>query len=558
LKLDRLRVALILAFSLGAAYRLWGVLAFPTIAGDDALLSLNVATRSYTGLLETLDYDQVAPVLFLWLLRLAADLGGVNELALRFVPLVAGIVLPIATWSVARRVLDPWPAVLAAAFVALSPILIRYSAFIKPYELDALVTVVLAGLTLGVLERPDDRRAWGRLAGAGVVALLASLTAPFVLAGAGASLAMKVYVERSRTGFARTGALGVLWIAAFAASYLALYRDVAGSDYMQEFWGAGFLTPRAFGPGGTGWQLLARLPLQMFDRSRLPFLAHLPIWALIIAGAAHVARGRGTPVAPLLTVPLAAALVVSAMQRYPVSQRTFLYAAPLVMVLLAGGVSAIRARWPSPPVTRAIGALVGLWLLTLNVLGINRPRRREGMRQLVGELRHRGTGGVPVYLFAGAVPMWTFYATDWRAPDHDRLEFIARVASSGGTAFVNAPSRGRLVTAGEGDELVLCKAGAIELIGLAPGIQAREVTGFLQPRPDSGWAEREAERIVGAARPDIWLVFASAYLTTLPDLLAALRARGAVQVEAREWRSAKLYRYRVDDPEARIRAGPCP
>jgi hypothetical protein len=550
LKLDRLQLALTLALGLGAALRLALLIANPTLGGDDASLAMNVAARSYAGLLEPLDYIQVAPVLHLWLLRLAADLGGVSDVALRVVPFLAGVALPLAVWRLARRVLDPWPAVLATAFAALAPILIRYSVQIKPYEGDALVAALVAGFALGVLERPDARGAWWRLAAAGIVALFASLTAPFVLAGAGVAVALRARAA-GRQAVIRTAALGVAWLAIFAAQYLTLHRDVATSAYMQDFWSAGFLTPRAFGPDGAAWRLLARLPLQTFERSRLPLVAHLPVWGLLVAGALHVARRRGAGAALLLTIPLAAALVASALRRYPVSQRLFLYAAPLVMVLLAGGVAAVRARWPTPLGTRVVGAFAGAWVATLAVLAVSRPFRREGMGELVAELRRRGPSGAPVYLLAGAIPMWAFYATDWRAPDPARLAFIARAAGLDGAAFVNAPSRGRPVEEGEGEELVLCPgagtgaAGPAVLLGLAPGIQAREVTGFLQSHADPGWAEREAARIAAAARPEAWLVFANAYLTTKADLLAALRARGAVELEARIWRGAALHRYRL-------------
>jgi hypothetical protein len=60
----------------------------------------------FLGLARPLDYAQSAPVGFLWLERLAVVLGGVNELALRAVPFLAGVLLLVALWSLARRLLD--------------------------------------------------------------------------------------------------------------------------------------------------------------------------------------------------------------------------------------------------------------------------------------------------------------------------------------------------------------------------------------------------------------------------------------------------------------------
>lgn len=546
---SRQTVALAVVVGLGAALRLSLVLSRHALSEDDAMLAVNVAARTYAELLEPLHYGQVAPVLHLWLLRLAGELGGMNDLALRFVPLLAGVILPFATWRLARHLLDPWHAVLVATFVALAPLLIRWSHHIKPYQMDALVTVVLAGFALKVLARPDDTAAWWRLAWAGLVALLASLAAPFVLAGASVALAWHAYSQnpRSRASLIRAGAVAFAWGVAFAALYTTLYRDMATGTYMQTFWDASFLTPRALVTGGAAWDYLARLPLESFGRTRVVFLLYVVAWGLVALGAVHIARRRGAAAALVLTVPIAAALVASALRRYPVSQRLLLYAAPLFMVLIAAGLSAVRSRLRTP-VAHVMGAVAAVLVVALAMMAANRvsrPFRYEGMRQLVAELRSRGEPDVPVYVYSGAIAAWTFYHTDWRAPDREWLALIERAVAPEGPAFPNAPPRGRRVGAHEGEALVFCSNGPAVLLGLSTGIHAQDHTGFLTLQSDTGWAHREAERIAAAARPDIWLVFAYAYRNSAAHLLGELRARGAQQVEAHEWRAAKLYRYRM-------------
>jgi hypothetical protein len=147
------------------------------------------------------------------------------------------------------------------------------------------------------------------------------------------------------------------------------------------------------------------------------------------------------------------------------------------------------------------------------------------------------------------VPSWAFYTTRWAAPDTARLRFLARVAGPGGPAFHNAPGRGRRVAAGEGDALSWCVGGErVELIGLAPGMQAGPFGVFSPRGADSGWAEREAERIAAVADRDAWLVLATVYPTTGPALLGALQRCGAEQIETWAERGAELYRYRFPGP----------
>ena len=74
----------------GAAIRLAQFLQRRSLYIDEAMVVLSVASRSFSGLMRPLDYDQMAPVPFLWALRLATTLAGVSEQSLRFVPLLGG------------------------------------------------------------------------------------------------------------------------------------------------------------------------------------------------------------------------------------------------------------------------------------------------------------------------------------------------------------------------------------------------------------------------------------------------------------------------------------
>src|ERR1700752_1982493 len=60
----------------GAALRLLGYCSQGELYIDDARLALNIASRSYGGLARPLDYGQVAPIPFLWLEKLATQIGG--------------------------------------------------------------------------------------------------------------------------------------------------------------------------------------------------------------------------------------------------------------------------------------------------------------------------------------------------------------------------------------------------------------------------------------------------------------------------------------------------
>lgn len=57
---------------------------------DESMLALNVFNRSYAGLLQRLDMDQIAPPLFLFASKFIHSLWGELEYSLRLLPLLSG------------------------------------------------------------------------------------------------------------------------------------------------------------------------------------------------------------------------------------------------------------------------------------------------------------------------------------------------------------------------------------------------------------------------------------------------------------------------------------
>src|SRR5207249_2944193 len=66
---------------------------------DESMLALNITHRTFTQLLQPLDYDQGAPFAFLIIERAFVQLLGNSEYALRLFPLLAGIIGAMAIWT---------------------------------------------------------------------------------------------------------------------------------------------------------------------------------------------------------------------------------------------------------------------------------------------------------------------------------------------------------------------------------------------------------------------------------------------------------------------------
>ena len=531
--------------ALGITLRLIDYLLGISLWGDEAMLGLNLGIRSFSQLLLPLDYAQLAPVPFLWAERVMVLLaGGPGEYALRLLPLLTGCLVVLGTAWLGRRLLAPWEWVLAVGLVATSYFLIRYSTEVKPYALDALVTLGVTALTLDLLSRPDSRPAWLRLAGGGLAGVLCSTTGILVAGASVSAISLQGWRTRQWRIVGLAASLGSVWAVVFLAAYFAWYRPMATSPYMRQFWEAGLLRPGSPDLAGRFWGGVEVTAQGVVDWVVLIRLTPVAV-AVAIAGVVVLWRRCGPSTAVMLSFPVIAGFIAAAAGAYPLSTRTMLFSLPsLAMIGSAGVIAAAHAVQRRLPSVRA--PVVGTAMLIPSVVTavatpIVRPLDEE-MRPVVRELERRWHAGDVVYVMARSAAAWMIYTTDWRHPDRARLEWFARVAGPDGPGAVNGSSRGPRPR-GEGWDLTRPFRGGRELFGTSSGIQVRQWTGYSSWSPDSGWADNEAARIRAAAAPRAWLVMINTpHGPECTSLLEAIRRQDAESLSI----------YRVGNAEARL------
>ena len=489
---------------------------------DEAMLSLNVLTRSFRGLLQPLDQDQTAPVPFLWGEKFLTLILGPSELVLRVIPLLAGIAFLLVLRRLSTRLLSPPASLLALLLGALSPLLIQYSTEAKPYSLDALLAAVVLLLALEVLREPLSIRRWRRLAIAGTVTALSSVPAVFTLSGVVPALASKGEMRRDHAALRRLALLGAGWLVLLGLSYVLIYRPAAGSPYMQRYWTPYFLTP--LGAGGvqqSGFligtaftEFLLALGGLWRVTAALLFLVPLAL------GLVRLWKDQGVSKTLLVGLPLAAVIGASTLRFYPFASRLLLCGAASTIILIAAGLDDLADR-----VGRIVKgpwlALGGAAILTFAILDATRslidPPRRDDLGPLITELEENHQPGAAVYVFARSVPAWLYYTTDWKhSPDTARVRTLGNLVSSGGRAFRHAASR-RGPVKSEGDDLVFRYRDWLEVIGVPTGMGPDE-RGVNGERPDSGWAENEVRRLKATGSTDCWIVM-SAFTPIVPATL---------------------------------------
>jgi hypothetical protein len=350
------------------------------------------------------------------------------EITLRLLPLAAGLAT-VALLPLLVRDLDGRPGVGAAAawLAAGMPVLIYYSRELKPYALDALLAVAVPwlfwrGFGEGQPERPARE-------GVALAALLAA--APWTTFGSvfpigaaflwAASRAWRA--PHARRAFA---GLSLVYALSFVAAYTVVVREQSMLPRLVLSWHSD----------------MARLherpwPFPLLQVSCLYAQVALVntfgrLWPAAIALAALGAWTWPRPGRALLMWQVAGggalAATAALMGRYVVSQGRFLvFAAPALIVLVAGGLAALTAiasrRLPraTPAWTAAAAAVVALAWSVQALAWRVRPYHNDQTRYfrfdilhdvdpLIGETARRAAAADPVITSRYTGEQFRFYA----------------------------------------------------------------------------------------------------------------------------------------------------
>jgi len=509
----------------GAALRLFAYVAARSLWLDEAMLANNIVGRTFVALLGPLGENQSAPWLFLLGERAATVVAGPNELALRLLPLAAGIALPYVVWLTGRRIFDDTTGVVAAAIVALSPLLLYYSNEVKPYGLDAVVSVSCVLLTLRALDDPSQVARWVVLLLAGVCGLWTAFPSAFVLASCWCALVASADARRSRHARLMLSLAAVTWSAAFAAPYFRVIRLATNDPFLTTFFADRFLSPWGRGALISLWRLWQDVSIDVFVGrdavARFPqstqLVLSVPILILCAVGLREVARRRGAAGVLLLAGPMAMGLLASILRLYPLTMRLWTFSAPLWVLLVAAGVSrgarAVGQRSRSVGSARA-AALATACLLSLAgldaALGAWNPYwRRSHIRPLIRVLQaQQQATGDAIYVTPRAAPQWLFYTTAWRSDP-------APVQRDSAAQWLEVRTCSRQTGRPRG----------CQVLGKPSSVVYREVTGF-DGRPDTAWASREVGRLRAVSSPCGWFLVHLPYPGEPAAVAAAVAAQG--------------------------------
>ncbi|MBN1579505.1 MAG: glycosyltransferase family 39 protein [Anaerolineae bacterium] len=309
--------------------------------------------RSGDGEFSTIDNH---PPLYFVLLRLVILAAGDTEFSLRFISVVAGVLIVPLLYLCGTRLFDPLCGLLASLLGAFSPLYLWYQQEVRPYTLVTLFALLTFYTLVRVLEMGDHSR-WVRVRYglAYVFAIAAMLSTHYLsfllLAAEGGILIMSWLGNRRRFSWFLVISVGLVAVVLFAWVLPAIPRqaNVSGYDFLP----------------------LHTLLRDVFHAFALGLSADVLVffrwWSIVLFGIAtgilfayrkNIHWQRPAWLLVCLLLPILGMFMLSWVRPAYLGVRHLIFSSPFYYLLLAGGVGKLyRAR---PQVPARVLAGIGL------------------------------------------------------------------------------------------------------------------------------------------------------------------------------------------------------
>ena len=401
---------------LGILVRLVQYLSTRSLWLDEAALASSIVSRSYNGLFQLLDYNQVAPVGFLMIERFFVGALGDSEYSLRLLPLLAGILSILIFYRLAEGIVTARALPIALLLFSCSRFLIHYSADLKQYSTDVAVTLILFLMARHVLSRDWSVYRVILFAVVGATSIWFSHPSVFILAGVGLTIILVYATQREWKRIAVFLPVFFVWAGNFIISYVCILSKYHASFVMIDYWHYGFMPFPPLSFAEIQWFSTA---LEGWFRNPGGFSSSVVLVAFFgILGYISIFKNSRKYFILLLSgIPFA--LAASSLQAYPFGGRVILYTVPILLLGVAEGTELIRKKlWPYIPVT---AGFIVLFIVLPPVFRVGtliaKPFVCEEIKPVLKYVEENHRERDVIYFYRGAQKAYKYYADRYDLSD---------------------------------------------------------------------------------------------------------------------------------------------
>ncbi len=377
---------------------------------DEASLAYNLVTRSFSGLTQPLDYQQGAPIGFLFIEKFSIIVLGNTEYALRLFPLLSGILAIFLLFLIARTYFGIG-GLFALLTFSIGWELIYYSSELKQYSSDVMIALLLVYQAGSCIQGNARAKDFLLLGIGGLIAMWVSHPSAFVLTGIGLVLVREKLTRKEYVPFSWIFAIGVGWTVSFALEYFLSLQHLAADEFMQSYWSKAFIPLPPW--SDWGWFISTYYSLLLMSlNTHITAVLIVPI-LVIIGGLSLFVRNRS--LALLITLPALIVLIACALQKYPLKDRFMLFLVPFMLLLISEGLRwmySFTAKWNRSLalILCSLPVILLVWPPGTTLDEFFLTTRGSDVRPVIQYVAENRTPDDIVYVYHASDPAFHYYA----------------------------------------------------------------------------------------------------------------------------------------------------
>ena len=386
---------------------------------DEAVLALNIVNRSYLELLQPLDYDQGAPIGFLWIEKLAIQLFGNNEYALRLFPLLSSILSIFIFYKLAKIFLRLEAVPIALAFFVSLNYLLYFATELKQYSSDVFIALLSCLIVIQVATQKLNKIKVAVYSLLGALTIWFSHPAVFTLAGVGSSFLVIDTIKRKRKSkIFQNLFIYSTWLISFAVFYFVSVQSLNNNTDLMTSWRNGF--PSSF--YDINWVFNA---LGKFFYKPLGFVGitdGLAIFAFVV-GCISLFQRQKKQIFIILS-PVIATFVASFLHKFPFRNRLVLFLTPFFILLIAEGIDyLIQKRGFKNTFIPGILLLAVLLFQPVTTASnfLIKPYQRAEIKQVINYVKSNQQPEDTIYIFQRGHYQFLYYAEKYGYKSDDYI-----------------------------------------------------------------------------------------------------------------------------------------
>jgi len=374
---------------------------------DEAALALNLINRSYTELTKPLDYNQGAPLGFLFVEKLMISLFGPSEFALRLFPLICSITSLLIFFFLVKHILHSYFIPLSLLFISISPNLIYYSSEVKQYSTDVFIILVLAFLAIGIITKGFSFTRLLSFGLLGIISIWFSHPALFLLAGAGLYFLLFSLINIKWEQIPWILTLGLFWLLSFGLVYSISLSSLGENENLVNFWRNYFAPFPPTSVSDIRWYINA-LNQVFTEVLKIPFPKITLLLSIIGVIALMISNQK---ILWIILSPLPFLILASAIEKYPIYGRFILFYLPMILIFIVKGFEFISGKF-SLRASILVMLIIGILLYPQIPNSINiflNPITKEEIKPIIEYVCSKKQPGDVVYVYYGSHYAFEFY-----------------------------------------------------------------------------------------------------------------------------------------------------